>query len=673
MYSFFLCCCGFEQEFVVVVVVDFRFFVGCWAFHGHTQVTREQKKLSAFSKFVGAKTERRMEVENDEDGRSGAQKEERLGESAVPVCVMLPLNLITPDSGLFLDETKEKLTKQLEELRSANVSSVMIDVWWGIVENEAPGRYNWGGYKSLIELIVQSGLKIHAVMSFHSCGENPGDGDFIVNLPQWVCEYAQKVDENIFYCDSKGTRCKEYISLFADETHIGTPLGFHHEIRMFHDATMTPLDAYENFMRSFGNTFRDYIISGSILEIIVGLGPCGELRYPSYSTSTSNWKYPGIGTLQCYDERARMSLALHASKSGVPKWGDPPKNLEVLIKVGESYKNDTSADDLVNAKPNETQFWTNDESTLRKRDSDDQEQWDSAYGWFFLSWYSKELSLHAERVLTRARKALDHVLKPIGDNPLVDGKKLKRISYETLRYEVNVDEDDDDDDDNNKVHSNNTANQDRKDQGQKHNQHRAKLSMKLAGVHWWANTRSRAAECISGMHCSSRTSRNPRAGVGYEDIVKICAMLDVNLTFTCCEMKDNESNEARSQNLQSPTKSAPALSVGENDELEDGSAPETLLKHISGLCSLYGVHLEGENALSRVDQEAYETITKHCKGGYDVEIVREDEDGSLTGEVSKVHVPAMKSFTYLRLHDELITDEENFERFKLFVENMSMM
>ena len=67
---------------------------------------------------------------------------------------MLPLDLINPDSGRFLDETKEKLSIQLEKLRSANVSSVMIDVWWGIVENEAPGKYNWGGYKSSIELII---------------------------------------------------------------------------------------------------------------------------------------------------------------------------------------------------------------------------------------------------------------------------------------------------------------------------------------------------------------------------------------------------------------------------------------------------------------------------------------------------------------------------------------
>jgi len=599
----------------------------------------------------------------------------------VPVCVMLPLDLITLQ-GLFLDITERKVWKQLLKLKEAKVEAVMIDLWWGIVEQEQPGKYLWDGYKKLIDLIIKSGLKIHCVMSFHSCGDNPGDGDFRVKLPKWVCDYAEKVDENLFYSDYKGTRSTEYLSLFADETHIGTPSGFHHEIRMFHDITMTPLDCYENFMKSFADTFYEYITNGSIIEIIVGLGPCGELRYPSYSTSTSNWKYPGIGLLQCYDERARMSLALHASKSGVPKWGNPPKNLEVLIgdrngAIVNKLNNNKEEYDLANARPNDTEFWTNDEAVLKQRDFDDQEQWDSAYGWFFLSWYSKELSLHAERVLTRARKALQKVLKPIRSER---NRKPRRVSYETLRYEVNVEEDSDDDNDDDGVHIRENDSADKKQGTTKSNEcegnrtgHRAELSMKLAGIHWWANTRSRAAECISGMHCSSRTSRNPRSGVGYADIVKICSTLDVNLTFTCCEMKDNESNETRTRNslsLHSPRKKPLPMGDDCDERCEDGSAPEFLLRTVSGLCSLYGVQLEGENALSRVDQEAYRTIAKHCKGGYGVEIVREDEDGSLTGGVTNAFVPAMKSFTYLRLHDELITDEENFERFKEFVENM---
>lgn len=43
----------------------------------------------------------------------------------------------------------------------------------------------------------------------------------------------------------------------------------------------------------FDEFFEDNIIS----EIEVGLGPCGELRYPSYPAQYG-WKYPGIGEFQ---------------------------------------------------------------------------------------------------------------------------------------------------------------------------------------------------------------------------------------------------------------------------------------------------------------------------------------------------------------------------------------
>jgi beta-amylase len=34
----------------------------------------------------------------------------------------------------------------------------------------------------------------------------------------------------------------------------------------------------------------------------VGMGPAGELRYPSYPESNGTWKFPGIGAFQCYDK-----------------------------------------------------------------------------------------------------------------------------------------------------------------------------------------------------------------------------------------------------------------------------------------------------------------------------------------------------------------------------------
>jgi hypothetical protein len=40
-----------------------------------------------------------------------------------------------------------------------------------------------------------------------------------------------------------------------------------------------------------------FFADGTITEIEVGLGPCGELRYPSYA-QTQGWTFPGIGEFQ---------------------------------------------------------------------------------------------------------------------------------------------------------------------------------------------------------------------------------------------------------------------------------------------------------------------------------------------------------------------------------------
>lgn len=43
-------------------------------------------------------------------------------------------------------------------------------------------------------------------------------------------------------------------------------------------------------------------------DIVIGSGPCGELRFPSY-VEANGWKFPGVGEFQCYDRRALASLA----------------------------------------------------------------------------------------------------------------------------------------------------------------------------------------------------------------------------------------------------------------------------------------------------------------------------------------------------------------------------
>ncbi|KAM1394479.1 hypothetical protein ACFX2F_030516 [Malus domestica] len=60
---------------------------------------------------------------------------------------------------------------------------------------------------------------------------------------------------------------------------------------------MEPMLVYFDYLRSFRVEFDEFFEEGIISEIEVGLGPCGELQYPSYPEQ-HGWKYPGIGEFQ---------------------------------------------------------------------------------------------------------------------------------------------------------------------------------------------------------------------------------------------------------------------------------------------------------------------------------------------------------------------------------------
>jgi beta-amylase len=34
-----------------------------------------------------------------------------------------------------------------------NIDGLMVDVWWGIVEEEGPNKYDWSAYKTLLNII----------------------------------------------------------------------------------------------------------------------------------------------------------------------------------------------------------------------------------------------------------------------------------------------------------------------------------------------------------------------------------------------------------------------------------------------------------------------------------------------------------------------------------------
>eukprot|EP00270_Netrium_digitus_P015570 TRINITY_DN5474_c0_g1_i1.p1 TRINITY_DN5474_c0_g1~~TRINITY_DN5474_c0_g1_i1.p1 ORF type:complete len:625 (-),score=80.05 TRINITY_DN5474_c0_g1_i1:242-2116(-) len=301
--------------------------------------------------------------------------DEPLCHKRVPVYVMLPLDTVTILNTL---NHVRALQAGLRALKSIGVDGVMVDVWWGIVEAEGPGQYDWSAYLALVRLIQDAGLKVQAVMSFHGCGGNVGDTCH-VSLPWWVLQEAEK-NPDVLYTDRHGNRNNEYLSLGVDL------------LPLFH--SRSPLQMYTEFIMSFCETFREFLCS-TITEIVVGLGPAGELRYPSYPEGDGRWTYPGVGEFQCYDKYMLASLRAAAHSASRPEWGHGGPHDAGFYNNGAE----------------ETGFFHHEYGSFV-----------SSYGDFFLSWYSEALITHGERILSAA----SHALRGTG---VVVGGKLAGIHW----------------------------------------------------------------------------------------------------------------------------------------------------------------------------------------------------------------------------------------------------
>jgi beta-amylase len=165
----------------------------------------------------------------------------------------------------------------------------------GIVET-SPRQYNWKPYLQLAQMCKDFGIKMQVVLSFHQCGGNTGD-TCSIPIPQFVRDSGN----DGFYKDRNGFVNKEYISLGADDEPIF--------------AGRTAIQMYNEFMISFRSAFQSFLGS-TIPSIEVGLGPAGELRYPSYPEALGRWRFPGIGEFQCYDKYMLKSLKDAAVRAG---------------------------------------------------------------------------------------------------------------------------------------------------------------------------------------------------------------------------------------------------------------------------------------------------------------------------------------------------------------------
>jgi hypothetical protein len=186
-----------------------------------------------------------------------------------------PLNFVMGPLGMVTDF--EAFKKQLLAAKELKVDGITTDVWWGVVEKEE-GHYDFEYYKEYARVVKEAGLKWIPIISTHSA--QIGNVNDNVDIP--IPAFAWTKGPDMAFKSSTGKISREYLSIWAPEAEI----------------------LYKKFMVAFRDTFAPY---NSIIEkIYIGVGPSGELRYPSYGGK--DWHYPDIGELQVYSDSAKASF-----------------------------------------------------------------------------------------------------------------------------------------------------------------------------------------------------------------------------------------------------------------------------------------------------------------------------------------------------------------------------
>ncbi|KAK1295510.1 Inactive beta-amylase 9 [Acorus calamus] len=263
--------------------------------------------------------------------------------------VGLPLDAVSDGSNV---NHAKAIAAGLKALKLLGADGVEFPIWWGTVEKEAMGQYDWSGYIKLAEMVREAGLDLRISLCFHANGRSPA-----IPLPQWVSLIGES-NPDIYFTDRAGIRYKECLSLSVDNLPVLNG--------------KTPMQVYEEFIQSFKDSFSGFLDT-TITDIMVGLGPNGELRYPSFAQSKS--RKVGVGEFQCYDKHMLEHLKQHAQSSGNPMWGlSGPHDVPQC-----------------NQGPDANAFF-----------KDSGGSWETPYGDFFLSWYSNQLLSHGDRLLSVA-------------------------------------------------------------------------------------------------------------------------------------------------------------------------------------------------------------------------------------------------------------------------------
>jgi len=255
----------------------------------------------------------------------------------------------------------------LNDIRNIGVTAVSVFVWWGLVE-KTQNEYDWSYYDILFKKITDTGLKLQPIIAFHGCGGYVGD-TVTIPLPSWIFDVAGSGSKFVNELQDPGY--PNVVSFWAENND-----AVHKE--------------YREFMTEFQTHFAEY--SASILEIGIGCGPDGQLRYPSFDIYEDNGRsygrgYPSRGYLYCYSKLAELEFAAAMQEK-----------YNTITALNQAWG--TRLDDFGPglAPTNGDAFFDIQNSSAYIN---------GQYGKDFIDWYHSELVTHGKEMITLAIGAFD--------------------------------------------------------------------------------------------------------------------------------------------------------------------------------------------------------------------------------------------------------------------------
>lgn len=426
----------------------------------------------------------------------------------------------------------DAFSRRLAVLKSLGVHAITTDIYWGWVE-PAEGRFDWSYYREYLRRVRAAGLRWVPIFSFHKIGGNVGDNVDIA-IPSWA--WAKFPDGR--FIDRHGRQSDEYIHFLESGAY----------------------DLYERVMESFRNEF--WSERAGIAKIYTGLGPAGELRYPSYIPAFG-WVYPQRGELQTFGARAEASFRAFLEA----RYG----NIAALNAAWD-WKFSSFEDPRIRPPTDGDHFFKTTQGNAYRRD--------------FLDWQQFVMENHLFEMLHRARRVFLPFQAFTADEQ--DLIKHQTSNALTLFYGPTA-----------------MAEGQRPHFTREKAHHDARIYWKFRSLQWrlknpcpdrpdFLTSDAAIGAKLAGIHWLHSHPEMPRAAAqtagydSYDVLLSLIRVLGATATFTCMEMTDRGDGYPESY-----------------------SEPRSLVGEIAELAQFLDLPLNGENALSMDGNVAgYENLEK---------------------------------------------------------------